>query len=420
MFEFFISDEHLSLALINSNSSAFPCTVVSALGDPCISKSSKILNSIDLNLDFVNSKNSHYLQLIDLIDNIEKNNLINGSVSKKEIVNLNSLLSFLSSNIHHDFSYSVEELHENLEKDLSSFKISFTSTIEKLSRYYKNIPLLENLNVHSKSENFNLAKFILNGQYSAEERTILAEIISSILSSQSDTKSINDKTLEKLKDLNMSFLNKSVNNSSEQLFETNSSFEINKLIGEIDLFGSNYTQNQVVEIRIKAAFLNKSGQSYYLSSMTSILSLQLSSENFLVLLRGNLNSDFLPCSMSRLCNLGVPYKNIYTSEKKDQLHRVNHSYSKIFEPLKSIYEEIQNFTKKPIKTKRDTKILLDLIHNFKICYEECFVKLNESHADNINDTKEMFKKDLNDSIESLTLGLNHEMKSQILSLLNKS
>ena len=414
LFETLLSDESLSYAVFESNSKISPCTYTKVLNDTLkpSEEGEKIKNSLErIESNVVRNDKEFQIRIESLLSLVE-NAVTKASVPKKDVESILRELNTITNNSVGNLSYSVERLIEELDKDISSIKVELSSTVEKLSRYYSDSNVLR-LEAPSDNDEFNILRWILNGEFKTKERVILAKMMESIISSGN----LDDEKLKVAKSLHQDFSNPHRIEHYEKAYEANGCLEISKISGEPNLFGTHSSRGRFIEMRFGSARMTSERGSNYLSKIHNICTLALTYEDLLVLLRGNANATLVPCTMTRFAGVGVPFKTISVSKEEKFIDNATKDYKQASSELIKIHNQIKDLLSNPIKKKADKENLEYLISTYIDEFNKNMKKLKGFHSKDCDDIIEHFKEKVEYSVTDLSKCLPDNNKQVLLELI---
>lgn len=415
LFETLMSDESLSMAIFNSNSKKYPCTFISALGDQLrpFSESDELENSnsriqgqLASSANSLNIRMNEFKKLIYSLDG-------KPSLSKNIITEIIQRLDVLTSHSYSNFSYYIEQLAEEFEKDKSSIKVELSSTIDKLSKYYAHNDILS-LSSPTDNGKFNILRWMLNGKYNSHERNILASLVDKI----KDSSDLDSKTIKVLNEWLLEFTNTTRLENYDNAFESNGYFKVSKIWGDSELFGSHTSRGGFIDLQFGSAYIESTRGQNHVRSIDPICSLSLSYEDFLVLLRGNSSSDALPCTISRFVGVGVPFKRVGITKKEELIQDVRNEYLNKSSKLIELYSEISELLKSTsLKKKADKDTFKILIKKFTEEFHTNLATLQELSDKDTQKVTENFKDEIQKAVEDITLLLPSNQKNLLLELM---
>jgi hypothetical protein len=415
LFEALMSDESLSFAIFETNSKIAPCTFTNALGDSLMSANDgeKQKNSLERINESSNRGDDYFKECIENLLQLVESSTSKASVSKKVAEQINRDVDTLTHNSITNLSYNIERLVEELNKDMSSINVELSSTVNKISKYYSDSKLLE-LEAPSKSEEFNIIRWILNGEFKTNERVILAKLINTIRRTNTN---LDKATVKKLDDWYTDFTNEGRIENYESSYEANGCVEISKISGEPQLFGAYSSKGNYVEMRFASAQMRSRRGNNSLGKINTICHLALTYEDLLVLLRGNANANFIPCTMMRFAGVGVPFKTISVSKEDVFIDNAHNDYKQASSELVNIQLKIKELLINPPLTKKaDKEELNRLITLYVTEFKANTLKLKEFHTKDCEDVVEHYKEKLQTSIAEISNCLPDKSKHLLLEL----
>jgi hypothetical protein len=415
LFEALMSDESLSLAIFETNSKIAPCTFTNLMGDTLMSVNDgeQQKNSLERITESSTSTDDYFEKCINELIELVKSSTAKASVSKKVAEKINSDIDTLTHNSIFNLSYNVERLVEELDKDMGSIKVELSSTVNKIARYYSDSNFLE-LPAPSKSEEFNILRWILNGEFKTSERIILAKLIEAIKSSNNN---IDKDILKSLDSWYSDFTNENRIENYESSYESNGCLEISKVSGEPQLFGTYSSNGRFVEMRFASAQMRSRRGNNSLGKINTICHLALTYEDLLVLLRGNANADFIPCTMTRFAGVQVPFKTISVSKEEQFIDNAKKDYKQASSELINLKFKIKELlTNPPINKKSEKEALNNLVELYVTEFRANLLKLQGFHSKDCEEVVEHYKEKIQTSIIELSKSLPNKSKNLLLEL----
>lgn len=411
-----ISDESLSKAVFNSNNcEENPCTYTSLLGSNLREQNNpnNILNSVDLqnrnkSKGFENSK-SYFNEYLEKIEKA----LSKSSLTKKDAEELRVMTTSAVDNPISNVSYSIKVLAEELNKDLTSVKLEMINTVEKSNKYYKNQNTLCLDYKEEVLDKIRSLRYLMNGEYSTEERFLLAKIFKDIKEKEEDS-----KKREILSSLISSFSNVYKSECYENAFESNGSISLSKVHGNIDLFGEMVEGRNFISLKLTSSYISNQRNSAKINPVVTFASFHLSMETLFLLLRGTKDSDFLPCTMYRLNNISIPFKGNYKTKEESLIDDVSYDYNNHTLKMKEIKNKILELLKTKISKKEDKDKFRVLVSQLKFEFYKNIEEIEKMSEKDSDLMVSIFKEKLEENFNSITKSLPKEEREEILKMIN--
>jgi hypothetical protein len=395
--EAFISDADLSQAMFQANGpERFPCTYSNFFGKS-IPLSPYHDSVIDRNNDqeretefSVRSK-----EISALMDSILAKN---GNMGKKDAEQLEFLFKILLGNSVSNINFQATQLVEEMQSKMTGVKLSLNANIHKLFYQYKNLPLLDNLS-ESDTDGDELVNYILdNGALKKSSRLAFKDIYETLDS----FKSILDvEDYDSLCKLAKNLSNDVFIAESELIKPSNGAISMLRTGAPSELFAVETQQHQIMNIRFHQASYSHRYTSKNLDEVGvhGFLDINIDFENLLLLTRGNLKDDFIPCTIEYLMSNRIPFKKILFTEKEDMISDFKTKIKWSAETLqahKNIITTLRNGVKGK-KGKEDFALTLD---NFMIQIEKDLTQMTDESHQTRSAIVDVFKSDLRQTIDS--------------------
>jgi hypothetical protein len=418
--ETLMTDEDLSEAIFNSNAQSYPCTNTKIMDESiAFENNSYIKKPVDIIDDSAERHEKSSFDRLDETSELIKSSLLKSKIPKKITEEILKNLNFLKYTSADNYSYSVNLLAEKFEGTLASTRVEVSSTIEKMLKYYSDS---DNLVLENKKEysDFNLLSWLMSGSYSESERRELYTIFSNISLNDILSSDKSDELYKSIKMLKDDFSNEHILSKSNSFNKRNGYFEVSKIQGTTDIFGSLRTQNHFVELRFGNSYTTNKTYGNKIFSCSNLLTLQISFENLLVLLRGNVNKDYIPCSISRLAGLPVPKIpiSLLNNETEKLFSDVSIEYKSHSVKINYIYSEIEILLNNGISNKSHKSKLSELFDEYSKEFKLLSLKLKTLHKNDQKKVFDIYDKKLKKSLEKSIKLLSEQDKNKIIKLLN--
>ena len=295
--EFFISDEELSLALINHNSESFHTTITNLYGKNINTNSVlKTISSLEKRESELYSYSDDYRDQIRNSIAIVKTELLKKQVSKKKVKDACVRLNSCIDNIFSLGNYSLSVLESDLVKDINSFFFEFESTISKLMTYKNNSILsLDNSSVDDDDDNYLVS--YLNGLFNTKEKHVLSNVCKSII-----------PFIEKDKINGVeNFITKLLNTKQREIAPlSNGTISMHTFLSN-----SRESSCKKIEMRLGVASINNSCD--YLSTAKEFMRISFSINDLLLLLRSSKDSIVFG-TIEQFAGQTIPFVKIKNTE----------------------------------------------------------------------------------------------------------
>jgi hypothetical protein len=299
LMETLMTDQAFSEAVFNANSSdgLQPCTHVEL--DGLIVRHDKLdqrPNPLAFELDqgFNRKQYDGFIQeittIIDALDN-------GAGLSKSRKESLERITQWLISNSKSDYSHRLNCVDTALRKNSLALSIEMSHTIDKLGRIYRGAQQYALPAPTKETEDFNLLAFIASGGYTERDfqqfRQILQQTPDAYLGEKENRESL--------------LSNHARRSDTHDHHMANGSLKVTRCTGDTPLFGEQYTVQGFYYLSFSAAYYDESHSSVRLREGAEFFRIALSHEAMLLMLRGNLNNEPVPCTLQRYAGRGFDY-----------------------------------------------------------------------------------------------------------------
>ena len=360
--EAYISEDALSKSLVNTNAESFPATMIKALGENVSETDFQPIPVEEKNKNRFNESISNTYGYVK--ENIEKiKEVLNEKgkkLSKKEAQQILKTLNIQIGNFYSNTNYHIEESVTDYQKDISSVLTEADNMIKRLSFYSgmsKEQDLIEDKTKQNNPNN--PLRVVANGIYTNEERKEIYEKVKPF-------------NLEEVKGNRDSF--KYFNNFVEsyknphilktKYHEANLSFRFSKITSNVLLPFSTVkdNSNNYMKIEFSSGYIEDQNEDSRIYSGANLCRMLFSTSDFLMLIRGNKETDYVPCSMSSFCSNAINEDNSFISKEEIETEK-----DKVYAPetTKNKLAKVNSLVSEGIKTEKAKQEIQEAINSLE-------------------------------------------------------
>lgn len=402
--EFYVTDENLSLAMINQGGNTCPITFSQLEGESLdLSDIEPVTNSVDLNemnLEKGIQKQSDYIKeaLDGLLSELDK-----AKPSKKVVNALFVTLSSAANNINENAIYDIHLLSENLTKDINSVNFELQSTIDRLVHYSNStmVDLLEDMSKDYSTESY--LKWFMMGGFQGLEKSLYISILSRL-----NEKNPNPKVTEYIQ----SYKNER-NQPKRPIGEVyQGALSFNNVMGRTMLAHDENAQERVLELRLQKSYVQKDNRIRY-NTTKELLRIAFSPNDLLMLLRGREDS-FIMGTMTRYAGEGIELVKL--QEYVTETIKLKSSMKGLNNQLQALVEKLHEMFNKPMK-KAEKEQAKTLIAEIEKELEKSSSIIFDQALGNQDKLQKIFEDRLREKIKSSLKGLPNHHTEDVMKLL---
>ena len=414
---FYISDESLYDALINTGSVSAPCSMVSLLDKKILNTDgNNYKSSYNRIADSMVNSDSKLSARYNLVIQEIKECLESKRFSKKSVDSIKVALSSCVSNTELNNEFNLKNLNEELQRDLSSIKIEINSINEKYS-CSSSLPKENNLldfKGKESREDDNYLNLFMNEIFSEEEKVQLLEVYNELLGSKDLSESIRSDI--KLAISRFRKRESPVINSSDCLIN------INPISGDFKVFGNDEYNNKKINIRLEKGYKNNSldltRASLCYTSFEQICQINIIQEDFVNMMKSKVSNALIPCTIGRIANIRVPFKLQYKSKPDVLIENKMLTNKKLFIRVNNLVSEFFDLLT-PTVNKKSSLLIIEKLEEISDEFESVRIKMNNESMNALADVEDSFKHEAMRSLEKTFISLPDNLKKPILSIIKK-
>lgn len=417
IFKTLISESALSQSLINTNSSVYPMTFTEAMGDPLEKTNYFIKSSQEKNeLQFKNSIENTVSIIKNALDSIETVvNTKEQKMGKKEANEIIHTLKCATQNLYSNVNYSTKESIKKYQEDVSQILVEADNLIKRLN-IYSNMNNVETLMLENKKnqdstvqalEKMNPLKLFLNGIFTNEDMKEIYEKVPTIEVGYS-----NRDLAKNYNNFINRYENKHITKNVSLRHEANGCIRFSRISTNEELNFSSFGFNggELMQIEINSAVIepNESNDKEYIYEQGVVARISMTPSDFLLFIRGNSKSDFVPCELSSFCGKLIKSEKINKTEDENIADKykveVSEGVSGLSKTLFSLMENGIKTQKAKNQIKDAKKAYLEAIKNDCKELEHIFKNAN-------NENMNVAKKHSQKTLEKLDNAANGKLKN---------
>lgn len=400
IFKTYITESALASAIVGTNASAYPATIVEAMGDSVEKTDYVVDDGFSKNMEMFNkSKNDTLVQIQGALDSVEAVLSEKGAkLGKKEAKELIQTISCATKNIYANTNYHISNSVETYQKDYGSIVVEADNLIKRLS-IYSNMKNVDTLLLGDKKGSVkNPMELMLGGLHTVDDLKEIQEKIPVL-----DFKSYEMRDeLKRYNEFVNRYDNKHIVEKISNQNEANACFRFSRIASTDSLsFSSSATSGgEQMQLEINNARMekNKYGDGENIVEDGIIARIQMSPNDFLMLIRGHSESDFVPCEMSSFCGHLIKKEKI--SETKDEKVAKNHKVD-VSEAVSGLCSKLISLIENGIKTEK-AKVEIEAVKNDYLAalssdLEDMAVVFEKANGE----TMEIVKKQCHETMEKL-------------------